>query len=294
MICCLFACLHVVDHQISYTIYAALTRAVKKVAENYIGTENEDKPSSYPIQVSVNERKFGKKESAHHLFSSWFSIDNLKVEKPVYGEETSVFTNFMAPGIALSVIFFMSVASTASNFVLERRLGLTERSFLAGVRTLELLLSQLVVYSALMLVQVLIIICLLFGVLQLPLKGSLLLLVLLIYSQGFCGLCYGLCLASIIHCEETVIQVTLASFYPVLLLSGIIWPIEAQPMWLKTYVSQFSPLTYASDASRAILEKSWSLTEWQVARGFIATYMWTLAFAVCFLVMFSRRFRILS
>ena len=32
-----------------------------------------------------------------------------------------------------SVVFFMSVASTASNFVAERRLGLTERSFLAGM-----------------------------------------------------------------------------------------------------------------------------------------------------------------
>lgn len=64
----------------------------------------------------------------------------------------------------------------------------------------------------------------------------------------------GLFLASLIHEEETVIQATLASFYPMLLMNGIIWPIEAQPVWLK-FISQFLPLTYATEAFRSILEK---------------------------------------
>ena len=84
----------------------------------------------------------------------------------MYGLEKPVFTHFMAPGIALSIIFFMSVSATASNFSLERRLGLTERSYIAGVRTLELLFSQLIVYSVIMLIQVLITVCLLFGFLK--------------------------------------------------------------------------------------------------------------------------------
>ncbi len=84
----------------------------------------------------------------------------------MYGQNEPVFTHFMAPGIALSVIFFMSVASTASNFVNERRQGLIERSYLAGVKTLEILLSQLIVYSLLMVVQVFIIMILLFVLLR--------------------------------------------------------------------------------------------------------------------------------
>ena len=65
----------------------------------------------------------------------------------------------------------------------------------------------------------------------------------------------GLCLAALFYDQETVLQVTLASFYPVLLMSGIIWPIEAQPLWLSMYVSRFLPLTYATEAFRLILEK---------------------------------------
>ena len=84
------------------------------------------------------------------------------MEKPVYGKDDPSFTNFMAPGIALSVIFFLSVASTASNYVLERQLGLIERSYLAGVKTIELLLSQLIIYTIIMLIQIVIVMCLLF------------------------------------------------------------------------------------------------------------------------------------
>ena len=65
----------------------------------------------------------------------------------------------------------------------------------------------------------------------------------------------GLFLASVIFDQETAIQATLASFYPFLLMSGIIWPIEAQPVWLKS-ISSYLPLTYASESFRAILEKS--------------------------------------
>ncbi len=195
--------------------------------------------------MTINQEFYSSVKNVTEYYLKMLSGNNetsypVKYEKPIYGNVKPVFTYFMAPGIALSVIFFMSVASTASNFVLERRLGLLERSYLSGVRTLEILLSQLIVYSILMIIQVIIIICLLFGFLKviflvslycyfklnkqlffkLPLKGSILLLIFLITSQGFCGLCYGLCLASILFNEETVIQVTLASFYPILLTSG--------------------------------------------------------------------------
>ena len=64
----------------------------------------------------------------------------------------------------------------------------------------------------------------------------------------------GLMISSLCTTEESVIQLTLASFYPILLMSGIIWPIEAQPLFLAK-ISKILPLTYATDAFRCILEK---------------------------------------
>lgn len=247
------------NYQISYTIKEQILKAIRDIVLNYNADYNDYSIADYPL-----------------IF-----------EKPVYGEENPSFTNFMAPGIALSVIFFLSVASTASNYVLERQLGLIERSYLAGVKTVELLLSQLIVYTVIMLIQIGIVLCLLFVFLKLPMIGSFPLLVWLLSSQGFCGLCYGLCLAAFFYDQETVLQVTLASFYPILLMSGIIWPLEAQPALLKNYISNFLPLTYATESFRYILEKGWGLENYFVLRGFISTYIWTTLFCACFLFLFS-------
>nr|UOU03364.1 ATP-binding cassette subfamily H-like 2 [Brachionus rubens] len=240
------------------------------------------------INAVQNEKQIKKTQPSTDNFDNFYFF---KFENPIYGTNEALFTNFMAPGVALSVIFFISVASTASNFEFEKRVGLTERAFITGVKTVELLVSQLLVYSILMVIQVFIILSLLFWAFKLPLEGSFILLILLLLSQGFCGLSYGLSLASIFHGEETVIQVTLASFYPMLLMSGIIWPIEAQPEWLSTCLSKLLPLTYATDSFRAILEKDWGIMNDKVFKGFLTTYLWTILFLIVFLVMFSHKSR---
>ena len=95
--------------------------------------------------------------------------------------------------------------------------------------------------------------------------------------------------------EFNNIFISISSFYRVFfffIFKGIIWPIESQPVWLKDYVSQYLPLTMASDSFRAIMEKNWHLDNSQVLKGFVATFVWTIIFSAIFLVMFSRRFRI--
>ncbi|CAF0775987.1 unnamed protein product, partial [Brachionus calyciflorus] len=257
------------NQQISLAIRDTLLRAVKKLADVFLKKEGSNEvEEDFELNGELDYSKIIN-EDRQEIKDDFDNFYFFKFETPIYGQNEAVFTNFMAPGVALSVIFFVSVASTASNFEFEKRVGLTERIYISGVRTVELLLSQLVVYSILMAVQVFIILGLLFVFFMLPLKGSFILLIGLLLSQGFCGLSYGLSLASVFHGEETVIQVTLASFYPMLLMSGIIWPLEAQPYWLCTYVSKLLPLTYATESFRAILEKDWGLSNEKVYRGYL-------------------------
>lgn len=54
------------------------------------------------------------------------------MEKPIYGERAPTFTEFMAPGVVLSIAFLAAVALTALAFVMERKEGLLERSLVAG------------------------------------------------------------------------------------------------------------------------------------------------------------------
>jgi hypothetical protein len=57
----------------------------------------------------------------------------LKLEKPIYGDKSPTFTEFMAPGVILSIAFLAAVALTALAFVMERKEGLLERSLVAGI-----------------------------------------------------------------------------------------------------------------------------------------------------------------
>lgn len=75
-------------------------------------------------------------------------------EEPVYGSNEPTFTEFMAPGVILSITYFMAVGLTALSFIIERKEGLLERSWVAGVTATEVMLAHVVAQFAVMLVQV--------------------------------------------------------------------------------------------------------------------------------------------
>ena len=64
-------------------------------------------------------------------------------------------------------------------------------------------------------------------------NGNLALVVILTLLQGMCGMCFGFVISAICELERNAIQLALGSFYPTLLLSGVIWPIEGMPFILR-------------------------------------------------------------
>lgn len=95
--------------------------------------------------------------------------------------------------------------------------------------------------------------------------------------QGLCGMCFGFVISAICELERNAIQLALGSFYPTLLLSGVIWPIEGMPAVLK-YISLFLPLTMATTSLRAMLTRGWQIYEPDVYNGFISSIVWIILF----------------
>ncbi|KAL6445739.1 hypothetical protein ACFW04_000898 [Cataglyphis niger] len=56
----------------------------------------------------------------------------INFETPVYGPLEPIFTDFAAPGVILTIIFFLSVALTSGSMLLERNEGLLERTLVSG------------------------------------------------------------------------------------------------------------------------------------------------------------------
>jgi ABC-type multidrug transport system permease subunit len=75
-------------------------------------------------------------------------------EDPVYGTNRASFTEFMAPGVILSITYFMAVGLTALSFIIERKEGLLDRSWIAGVTATEVMFAHVVAQFAVLVVQV--------------------------------------------------------------------------------------------------------------------------------------------
>ncbi|XP_060943701.1 ABC transporter G family member 23 [Limanda limanda] len=212
----------------------------------------------------------------------------VKMEEPIYGDENTDFTIFVMPGAVLSITFYLAVGLTALSFVLERKEGLLDRCFVAGVSSMETMLAHL--FSQLFVISVQIILLLLFILLafNMPNEGSLVLVIILIVLQGVTGISFGLVISAAIDDEQSANQAALGVFYPNLILCGIIWPVECIPYPLR-YLSLALPQTYASEALRCIMYRGWGLTQMMVWRGFAVTLGWNAFFLILATVILKLR-----
>ncbi|XP_027863282.1 ABC transporter G family member 23 isoform X1 [Xiphophorus couchianus] len=212
----------------------------------------------------------------------------IKFEEPIYGSLNMDFTTYVTPGAVLSISFYLAVGLTALSFVLERKEGLLDRCRVAGVSSLETMLAHL--FSQLFVISVQILLMLLFILLvfKMPNEGSLFLVICLIVLQGVTGISFGLVISAGIDDEQSANQAALGIFYPNLILSGIIWPVECIPYPLR-YVSLALPQTYASESLRCIMYRGWGMSEMMVWRGFAVTLGWNTFFLILATVILKLR-----
>ncbi len=114
---------------------------------------------------------------------------------------------------------------------------------------------------------------------QLPFYGSLGLVVLLMSILGLSGMLYGLTISTIAPDESHAMQLALGSFFPVLLLSGVIWPLEAIPKAL-SYVSIVLPTSWAADAMRSVMLRGWDASHANVWGALLVVFGWATLFLI--------------
>jgi hypothetical protein len=116
----------------------------------------------------------------------------LKVQPPVYGEVKHSLINTLAPGAIVAIIYSTPLLLASFLIVLERKDGLLERSFVAGVRSFEVLISHLIILLIALLIQVGLLMFVAFVLFGVELKGPLPEAFALIFLQGLQGITFGL------------------------------------------------------------------------------------------------------
>ena len=99
---------------------------------------------------------------------------------------------------------------------------------------------------------------------------------------------YGLAISSVSDNEIQVLELAIATIFPSLLLSGIIWPVEGMPKWIRL-MTNISPLTHTAEAMRSVASRGWGITHFSVWFGLIAVSLWSMFFNLCAAVIFTFR-----
>jgi len=210
------------------------------------------------------------------------------VQTPIYGRKDPQFINFMVPGIMVTIIFSLSIGLTSLMFVLEKKDGLLDRSWIAGVSTPEIMIAFVMVKMIVLTVQISILLIMATFVFNVTIKGPFILSAILLLLQGFCGMSYGLGISAISDNEVQVLELAIGTIFPSLLLSGIIWPVEGMPHWVRV-LTNFSPLTQTAEALRSIASRGWGITYFSVWFGFVAVILWSLFFNIIAAIIFTVR-----
>ena len=84
-------------------------------------------------------------------------------------------------------------------------------------------------------------------------------------------------LSTVFSQQTTAMQCAIGSFYPILLLSGILWPVEGMPKILQK-ISWYLPLTAAVQAMRDVMTRGWNISHSSIYSAIGITTAWTLIF----------------
>jgi len=189
------------------------------------------------------------------------------------------------PGLAAYLMAISAVLLTALTVAGEWERGSMEQLFASPVSRLEIVLGKLLPYLGLGMIQLLLILGVGTNVFDVPIAGSVLLVILagFLFMAGMLG--QGLFISVVARNQLVATQAgALSSLLPSLLLSGMLVPIENMPAPLRM-LSRVVPARYLVDALRQILLKGNGLA--RVWPDLLAM----LVFAVAILALATARFK---
>jgi ABC-2 type transport system permease protein len=194
---------------------------------------------------------------------------------------------FMIPGILALVLLVVTTNLSSMAIVRERELGTLEQLNVTPIARWELITGKLLPYALLGMVDVALVIAVAIGWFQVPLQGSLLLLIAmcLVYLLTTLGL--GLFVSTISATQQQAMMT--ASFFfmiPMVFLSGFVFPIENMPDIVQT-VTYLIPLRYFLEILRGIFLKGVGLEV--LWRDALLLFLWGAGITALAIVRSSKR-----
>jgi len=197
----------------------------------------------------------------------------VKVEtRQLYGVDVQ-FTDSFAPAIMGMVVAFICTVLTLLSVVREKVDGTFARIWVSPVRRAEFILGYVVAFGLVALVQSVLVLSIGKLVFDILINGSLFwaFACVILFAIGSVGL--GTLLSAVAQTESQAILFFPLVLLPSVLLSGMLWPVQAIPRILRP-LSYVVPLTYSNRLLRAVMVKG--LAPWQEPIGFAGVLLFVL------------------
>jgi len=192
--------------------------------------------------------------------------------------------NVIVPALAGVILTMTMVLVTAIALARERERGTMEQLLVMPYRPLEIIVGKLVPYVFVGYLQVGLILLAARFVFDVPLRGSLALLLLLMLPFIAANLGMGVTFSTLARNQMQAMQMSFFFFLPSILLSGFMFPFLGMPAWAQA-IGELLPLTHFLRIVRGILLKGASFSD-------VAPELWPiLGFFVFSLTLAVVRFR---
>jgi ABC-2 type transport system permease protein len=174
----------------------------------------------------------------------------------------------IVPGLIGTILTMTMVMLTALAMTRERERGTLENLLATPVRPFEVMVGKIVPYVLIGYVQLGVILLAAVGLFEVPMVGSLALLMGVIGLFMLANLGVGFTFSTLARNQLQAMQMTFFFFLPSMLLSGFMFPYRGMPVWAQ-WLGEMLPLTHFLRAVRAIMLKGANWSD-------ILTHVWPL------------------
>jgi ABC-2 type transport system permease protein len=143
---------------------------------------------------------------------------------------------------------------TSLSITKERERGTMENLLAMPARPIEVMLAKMVPYVFIGYIQVLLLLATSAVFFQLPLRGSLVTLMLALGLFIACNLALGITFSTVASNQMQAVQLAQFALLPSFMLSGFMFPFSGMPLWAQ-WVGEIFPTTHAMRIVRGVLIK---------------------------------------
>ena len=177
--------------------------------------------------------------------------------------------NFFLPGLVGLILQVQALLLTAFAIVREREQGTLEQLIVTPIKSWELMLGKLLPFIFVAVINLVMVVATGVLVFDMPLKGDIILLMILsgIFLIGSLGM--GILISNISHTQIEALYLAVFIVLPAAILSGLLFPRQSMP-WPAYFAGYLLPLTYFLEIVRGIILKG-------VGLDYLWPWVWPMA-----------------